>query len=208
MRRKPQQQRSEKMLQLILDGALDAVARYGIEAVTTRHIAERSGISVGTLYHYFSNKDDVFTALQNRLSSELVARIRAEMQSLVRKDIGDAVRGVLQLFMEELDRDGGKRLAFARNILHRSVERDVGRVEQVMMEFSLAYTAAHPQLTQVKNLTRVTYILFNSVAFNLIRFLDSPSALVGREELIEGLSDMCVAYISSQMPAGTEFPDG
>lgn len=200
MRRKPQQQRSEKMLQSILDGALDAVASHGLEATTTRHIAERAGISVGTLYHYFADKAEVFAALQNRLSNELVARIRAAIPELVQKDIGAVVREILHLFMDELDRDGGKRLAFVRNILHRGFERDVGRVEQVMMEFSLAYTAAHPEMMRVKNLTRVTYILFNSVAFNLIRFLDSPSPYVDREALIDGLGEMCVAYINAQMP--------
>ena len=200
MRRKPKQQRSQAMVQLILDGTLDAVARYGMEGTTTRHIAERAGISVGTLYHYFNDKDDIYTALQSRMSQQLVAQIRAVIPSLVQKDIAEVIADVLNLFMNELDRDGGKQLAFIRNILHRGFEQDVGRVEQVMMEFSLMYTAQHPELARLKNLTQVTYILFNSVTFNLIRHLDSPSAYVSRAQLIEGLGDMAVAYISSQMP--------
>jgi AcrR family transcriptional regulator len=201
MRRKPKQQRSEKMLQLILEGALDAVARYGMEGTTTRHIAERAGISVGTLYHYFDDKADVYTALQDRMSSQLVTTIRALIPNLVQKDIGTAVADVLHLFLAELDRDGGKQLAFIRNILHRSFDRDVGRIEQVMMELTLMYAAHHPEFATIKNLPRVMYILFNAVTFNIIRHLDSPSPHVNSEQLIEGVSQMCVAYINSQMPA-------
>lgn len=205
MRRTPKQQRSQEMVQLILDGTLDAVARYGMEGTTTRHIAERAGISVGTLYHYFDDKDDVYTALQNRMSQYLVSQIRATIPQLVQQSIAEVIAEILNLFMDELDRDGGKQLAFIRNILHRGFEQDVGRVEQVMMEFSLMYTAQHPELARLKNLTQVTYILFNSVTFNLIRHLDSPSAYVSREQLIEGLGDMAVAYINAQLPAGTRI---
>lgn len=205
MRRKPKQQRSEEMVQLILDGALDAVAHHGMEATSTRHIAERAGISVGTLYHYFSDKEDVFQALQNRMSVELVSQIRALIPTLVQKDIGTAVSDVLHLFMDELDRDGGKQLAFIRNIMHRSFERDVSRIEQVMMELTLIYAGHHPEFASIRNLPRVMYILFNAVTFNIIRFLDAPSPHVNREQLIEGVSELCVAYINSQMPgAGSQ----
>ena len=202
MRRKPKQQRSEKMVQLILDGALDAVARYGMEGTTTRHIAERAGISVGTLYHYFDDKADVYTALQNRMSSALVTHIRAMIPQLVQNNIGQAVADILHLFLAELDRDGGKQLAFIRNIMNRGFERDVGRIEQVMMEMALMYTGHHPEFATIRNLPRVMLILFNAVAFNIIRHLDSPSPHVSREDLIEGLSEMCVTYINSQMPDG------
>ncbi len=201
MRRLPKQQRSQAMVQLILDSTLEAVARYGMEGTTTRHIAERAGISVGTLYHYFGDKDDIYTALQDRMSQQLVTQIRAAIPDLVQKDIGAVIAEVLNLFIHQLDREGGKQLAFIRHILHRGFERDIGRVEQVMMEFSLMYTAHHPELARLKNLTQVTYILFNSVTFNLIRHLDNPSAYVSREQLVEGLGDMAMAYINSQLPA-------
>lgn len=187
------------MVQTILDGALDAVARYGMDNTTTRHIAERAGISVGTLYHYFSDKADVYETLQKTLTDDLVARIRDLIPELVQKDIGAVIREILTIFLTELERDGGKQLAFMRNIMQRGFGREMGRIEQVMMELSLAYTSHHPELLQVRELTKVTTLLFNSVTFNLIRHLDSPSPQVSREQLVEGLSEMSVAYFSSQM---------
>ncbi len=200
MRHKPQQQRSQQMLQTILEATLDTVHRHGMEGTTTRHIAERAGISVGTLYHYFKDKEDVYAALQKSLTDDLVARIRAQIPELVQKDFGEMIRGVLTLFMDELERDGGKQLAFARHVMQRGFSQDMGRIEQVMLELSLVYTTHHPELARNRDLVRVTYILFNSVTFNLIRFLDDPSPYVNREQLVDGLADMCVAYFNSQMP--------
>lgn len=208
MRRKPKQQRSEQMVKTILEAALDVVARQGMDGTTTRHIAERAGISVGTLYHYFNDKNDVYAALQKTLTDGLVLRIRGLIPELVRKDIGTVIREILTMFLDELERDGGKQLAFMRNIMQRGFGREMGRIEQVMMELSLVYTAQHPELARMKDLNRVTYILFNSVTFNLIRHLDSPAPHVSREQLVSGLSDMCVAYINAQMPGGATATPG
>ncbi len=191
------------MVQTILDGALDAVARYGMDNTTTRHIAERAGISVGTLYHYFSDKADVYALLQKTLTDDLVIRIRALIPELVQKDIGSVVQEILRLFLNELEQDGGRQLAFMRNIMQRGFGHEMGRIEQVMMELSLIYTSQHPELMQVPELTKVTTLLFNSVTFNLIRHLDAPSPYLNREQLIAGLGDMCEAYINSQMSSQT-----
>lgn len=47
----------------ILSGALDAIAARGIRRLSMSDIIEASGVSRGTLYRYFSNKDDVLAAV-------------------------------------------------------------------------------------------------------------------------------------------------
>ena len=45
----------------------------GYEALTTRDILERAGLSAGTLYHYFEGKDELIAALSTRIADEDVA---------------------------------------------------------------------------------------------------------------------------------------
>lgn len=47
----------------ILSGALDAIAERGVKRLSMSDIIEASGVSRGTLYRYFSNKDDVLAAV-------------------------------------------------------------------------------------------------------------------------------------------------
>jgi AcrR family transcriptional regulator len=49
--------------QEILDAALDCFAEHGIEAATIDMIRERSGASVGSLYHHFGNKESIAAAI-------------------------------------------------------------------------------------------------------------------------------------------------
>ena len=47
----------------ILSGALDAIASRGVKRLSMSDIIEASGVSRGTLYRYFSNKDEVLVAV-------------------------------------------------------------------------------------------------------------------------------------------------
>ena len=46
----------------ILSGALDAIASRGVKRLSMSDIIDASGVSRGTLYRYFSNKDEVLGA--------------------------------------------------------------------------------------------------------------------------------------------------
>jgi AcrR family transcriptional regulator len=62
-RRTPLQTRSRESVQNILDVAGDLILSDGIESVTTSAVAKSSGISVGTLYQYFSDRDAIIARL-------------------------------------------------------------------------------------------------------------------------------------------------
>jgi AcrR family transcriptional regulator len=66
MRHRPQQTRSQERVDLVLDTAADLVAEEGYEMLTTNAIAERAGISIGSLYRYFRDKDAILRALSVR----------------------------------------------------------------------------------------------------------------------------------------------
>ena len=63
VRRPPQQQRSERRLAGVLEVASDLIVEVGYEAATMTEIAERSGTSIGGLYHYFPDKKSIALSL-------------------------------------------------------------------------------------------------------------------------------------------------
>lgn len=55
-RRNPMQRRSRKTVVKILDATAELLEDEGFENLTTDRVAERSGVNIATLYHYFPNK--------------------------------------------------------------------------------------------------------------------------------------------------------
>jgi len=79
--RAPQQERGQRRVEQILDAAETVFAEVGVEGASMQAIADRAGSSVGSLYHFFPNKDAIVEALGVRYS-ELVSRTNEEAMPL------------------------------------------------------------------------------------------------------------------------------
>lgn len=55
-RKQPQQARSMELVESVLDAAVQVLATEGTQRFTMARVAERAGVSIGSLYQYFPNK--------------------------------------------------------------------------------------------------------------------------------------------------------
>jgi AcrR family transcriptional regulator len=64
-RKQPKQARAVDLVAAILDAAVQVLAREGAQRFTTARVAEKAGVSVGSLYQYFPNKAAILFRLQS-----------------------------------------------------------------------------------------------------------------------------------------------
>lgn len=77
-RKQPQQARSAELVSAILTAAIQVLAQEGAARFTTARVAERAGVSVGSLYQYFPNKAAILFRLQSeewRQTTDMLSRI-------------------------------------------------------------------------------------------------------------------------------------
>jgi AcrR family transcriptional regulator len=72
LRRKPKQERSAETLAVLQEAAAQVLLAEGYARTTTNRIAERAGVSIGSLYQYFENKDAVLVAVLRDYVAELL----------------------------------------------------------------------------------------------------------------------------------------
>jgi AcrR family transcriptional regulator len=80
-RRIPKQRRSRATVDAIVEAAAHLLAARGWEASTTNHIAERAGVSIGSLYKYFPNKSSILAEVARRRIRSEVSAIGATLQA-------------------------------------------------------------------------------------------------------------------------------
>lgn len=83
-RNAPVQARSRARLELILRAATELLAEGGVDALTTRSIAEHTGIPVASIYRYFDNRDAIIAAYLDRELETIGAAQTAALLALDR----------------------------------------------------------------------------------------------------------------------------
>lgn len=71
-RKIPKQRRAHVTVDAIVDACAQILAREPYETLTTNHISERAGVSIGTLYEYFPNRESIVAALAARSFHRIV----------------------------------------------------------------------------------------------------------------------------------------
>src|SRR6478609_9536612 len=104
-RKQPQQARSTELVATILEAAIQVLTREGAQRFTTARVAERAGVSVGSLYQYFPNKAAILFRLQSdewQQTSEIlrtivedvgktpIERLRALVHAFIRSECEEA----------------------------------------------------------------------------------------------------------------------
>ena len=93
-RREPKQQRSRQTVEAVLEAVQRVLKRHGVESITTNRIAEAAGVSIGSLYQYFPDKQAIFTALYDRHVDEV--------RHLIERTMADCTSASLEDFTREL----------------------------------------------------------------------------------------------------------
>ncbi|MFN3258555.1 MAG: TetR/AcrR family transcriptional regulator [Ilumatobacter sp.] len=101
-RKHPTQRRSTETVDRIVAAAARIFDERGYRGTTTNHVAEEAGVSIGSLYQYFPNKDALLVALAERHIEDAALRF-GERLALLRErqpPIADTVRSLVDLTVE------------------------------------------------------------------------------------------------------------
>jgi AcrR family transcriptional regulator len=198
-RKRPKQARSTQLVADILQAAAQVLARDGAHRFTTARVAEKAGVSVGSLYQYFPNKEAILFRLQFdewQQTTGLIERILTDgsMPPLAR------VRTVVSEFFRTECEEAAMRVAlgdaapFYRDAPEASEHRTSGR--KTLMTF---LAEAAPQASDVDRAVAADVIAMTMSAVGESVSAEGRSA-ADVERYAQAVGDMFCAYLES-LPA-------
>ncbi|MCT4357364.1 TetR/AcrR family transcriptional regulator [Streptomyces sp. Je 1-79] len=99
LRRTPVQQRSAERLARILDACAELLDETGYEQLSTRAVALRAGVPIGSVYRFFGNKRAMADALAHRNLDRYAERITVRLAAAGRVDAYSAIDSVLDEYI-------------------------------------------------------------------------------------------------------------
>jgi AcrR family transcriptional regulator len=182
-RRRPRQQRAQQTVDAVLDSVARLLKRGGVAAVTTNRIAEVAGVSIGSVYQYFPNKQAIFTALLDRHHEAMVRLVEAAMVDGVdRVDRADApfddrIRGLVEAMVAAHATDPDlHQLLFTQVPQRPDVDREIKT--RVRAAFRLAIESRAKGPDSPRDLERMLFVLTHMVeALTHAAVLHRPSRM-------------------------------
>ena len=113
LRKNPIQRRSKATVEAVLEAGARLLLTIGYDKASTNKIAEKAGISIGSLYEYFPGKDAIFAEIRRRQDHRHARLVQAEP---VRATFRETLRLNIKTYI---------RLALSNIELHAALVRDV-----------------------------------------------------------------------------------
>ncbi|MET8978733.1 TetR/AcrR family transcriptional regulator [Streptomyces sp. NPDC004539] len=192
LRRAPVQRRSAERLTRILDACADLLDEVGYDDLSTRSVAQRAGVPIGSVYRFFGNKRQMADALAQRNLERYSARVTERLKQARAGDWRAAMDAVLDEYLEMTRTAPGFSLVDFGNQIpvgSRHAEPNT-RVADRLTELLSDYLHRTPDDT-----LRRTFLIAVETADTLVHlaFRLSPE---GDERVIEETRELLRAYLA------------
>ncbi|EKF57556.1 TetR family transcriptional regulator [Agrobacterium albertimagni AOL15] len=193
-RKTPRQARSASTIDAIFEATIQVLIREGTHRLTTTRVAERAGVSVGTMYQYFPHKQALLYALNERY----LDRLAEKMEQVCLAQHGKSTREMIEALVTAYWQAKIERRDVTRALYSSAVELDnealieafARRMDAATMAMlQSAPTASYGDIALV-NITFLS-VIFGTVQNVFERNLPMPEQEAIREQLIR----MCLSYL-------------
>lgn len=194
-RKEPKQARSTGLVTAILEAAIQVLAKEGASRFTTARVAEKAGVSVGSVYQYFPNKAAILFRLQTdewQQTSQMLSRILQD----VSQPALERLRALVHAFIRSECEEAQMRVALsdAAPLYRDAPEAHEVRAEgqQIFQTFMLELLPQVPEATRALACDLIA-TTFSSVAKE---FSGSPRTEAQITAYADAMADMFGAYVT------------
>lgn len=195
-RKDPQQTRSTELVTAILEAAIQVLATEGARRFTTTRVAERAGVSIGSVYQYFPNKAAILFRLQSDEWRQTIDMLRTILEDTQKPPL-ERLRILVHAFIRSECDEAQVRTALndAAPLYRGAPEAIAAKAagHETIQNFMREVLPNAPEATRelVGNLITTT---MGSVGKD---FSESPRTDKEIETYADAMADMFCAYINS-----------
>jgi AcrR family transcriptional regulator len=195
-RRKPVQRRSEEMVERLLTAATRVLADVGYGQMSTNRVASEAEVSIGSLYRYFADKDEIFETLRVRASDAILFRLTDAIAEAAGKPPHIGVRAVVAALVDALREHEPIVRALVNEVPMGTQSNVLPEIERGLSTFTRMYAVQHaPQVPSAEMDARI-YLAMGVTLNSCLRIaLEKPPEL-DADHLIDLVVGMLVLGLS------------
>ncbi|MFN7092111.1 MAG: TetR/AcrR family transcriptional regulator [Allorhizobium sp.] len=199
-RKRPRQARAAATVDAIYEATIQVLLSDGPHRLTTTRVAERAGVSVGTMYQYFPQKQALIHALNERYLERLAEKIEATCREQYGAPAGTMVEALIETYWRAKTERPEVTRALYRSVADLDnaalIDRFARRVDKATI--AMLETASDMRFADLKTINRtLVTVIFGAVRNAFERELADTEAAAVMQQLVL----MCRRYVDGLSPA-------
>lgn len=192
-RKQPKQERSQVTVEAILSATAHILTENGYNRLTTNRVAERAGVSIGSLYQYFPNKEALIFALAEHHANEMVQLAKQHLEGLSDRTIPEVLRQIIKAALAAHAVNPKLHRVLHEQIPHSEVMKrlDQAKVENLLRSF----LAQRSDQLRPKNLELAVFMVERTIRALIHGAMFDHPELLKTGELERELTLMLSAYL-------------
>ncbi|WP_375402755.1 TetR/AcrR family transcriptional regulator [uncultured Sphingomonas sp.] len=201
-RKTPRQARATATVNAMFEATVQVLVTDGPHRLTTTRVAERAGVSVGTMYQYFPHKQALFYALNERYLDMLAEKVELACQANHGTAIGRMVEALVATYWDAKMESPEVTRALYRSVVEIDNEALI-EVFARRVDAAAATMLASASDASFADLATVNLTLLTTI-FGTVRNVFERNLSVAEERAVQGqLMAMCNAYLGAVRSTGS-----
>lgn len=200
-RKQPRQDRSRETVEALLQACAHILVRDGYEKASTNRVAERAGVSIGSLYQYYPSKEAIVASLIERQLEADRTLIVEHINSSKSRPFAERIELLVETLLKTFTTD-----PHLRKVLHEEVPR-VGRLDRIYAlkadigKLLIDHIRSHPDPIKPKDLELAIFLLVNAVYAILHAVAIRATQGMSIQDLAPELTNLIMGYLVKDPPA-------
>lgn len=182
------------MVDRILEAAATVLAEEGYQRASTNRIAAEAGVSPGSLYRYFDDKDAIVTALSHRLVADFGAELTPVLRGALVRPREEITGLVVGAVLDALERRASLLRAIVDRVPADEQAEALQEVSGRIFDATFHLLALHAEDRDPQRLEQAAWLIMQTTQHLAVRYvLDAPD--FPREGLVDGIERIVEALV-------------
>jgi AcrR family transcriptional regulator len=197
-RKQPVQERANLTVEAISEATIQVLLSHGTERLTTTRVAEKAGVSVGTLYQYYPNKQSLLYVVLEQHLLHMATAVEAACRESQNKSLREMVNRVVDAFIDAKMRRVDLSLALYAISGELNGPALVQKITKRLNNAFVEMLNTLPGASKVNDVPFVGLMMYSSMGGAAKMVLENGATPQMVQSLRSDLKSMCYGYLQAR----------
>jgi AcrR family transcriptional regulator len=194
-RKQPNQDRAKETVETIFQATAHILEQEGFDKASTNKIAEKAGISIGSLYQYFPSKEAILAKMIDMFIEKEIRMLEKAIDSDTPKNLQETIETIVEAVIDGKKKQTRFTKLFAQKFLSLAKEDSMKKMDKHVLALFRTHLEKYKDEIRTENIDLSLYILYQTVRIVPVAIIFDNAFSLNDKNLKNELVYLCYNFL-------------